>query len=379
MKIIIDARLYGLENAGLGRYVINLVENLKKIDEKNNYLVLLRKEYYFKLHFPKNWQKVLFDFRHYSLGEQIFLPLVLYRNKPDLVHFPHFNVPILYFGKFVVTIHDTLMHKFANEETTTLPKFYYLIRRLGYKAVFYKAVKASSFIVVPSNFVKEDLIKIYGLNRNKIFVTYEGVDRSIFNRKRGVRAKKVLNKYRLKPNEYFIYSGNAYPHKNLKTAIAGFKKLNKDLNRRAVFAICSSRNVFFKRLEEYIDSTKALAIVKLLGFVPDSDYKILLNHSIGFIFPSLSEGFGLPGLEAMASGTLLLASDIPVFREIYSDHAIYFNPKSSRSISDKLVEALEISLKDDRRRNKMLKSAGDFVKKYSWFKMTQETLEVYKE
>ena len=91
MKILIDARLYGLENAGLGRYAVNLIDQLAKLDKANDYVLLLRKKYFEELVLPKNFKKVLADFQHYSLGEQLLLPKIILAEKPDLSHFLHFK------------------------------------------------------------------------------------------------------------------------------------------------------------------------------------------------------------------------------------------------------------------------------------------------
>src|SRR3989344_9686025 len=98
MKILIDARLWGLENTGLGRYTINLVERLKNQNGKNDYIIFLRKKYFNELKFPKNWQKVLAESKHYSIKEQVEIPKLISKNKPDLVHFLHFNIPLLFKG-----------------------------------------------------------------------------------------------------------------------------------------------------------------------------------------------------------------------------------------------------------------------------------------
>lgn len=174
MKIVIDGRLYGLENAGLGRYVINLVDQLSKIDKQNSYVLLLRKKYFESLVLPSNWKKILADFRHYSFAEQLLLPKIIKKEKPDIVHFPHFNVAILYNGKFVVTIHDMLMHKFTGLSATTLPTLFYYIKQSIYKIVFTIAVTRAVKIIVPSETVKNDLIDYYKIDNRKIEVIYEG-------------------------------------------------------------------------------------------------------------------------------------------------------------------------------------------------------------
>ena len=174
MKILIDGRLYGLENAGLGRYLINLIAELSKIDSENKYILLLRKKYFESLNLPANWEKVLADFRHYTLSEQLMLPGLIKKESPDLVHFPHFNVPVFYRGKYVVTIHDMLMHKFSGLSATTLPASLYYLKELIYKLVFAAAVKGAVKIIVPSETVKKELTDRYRVDIGKVEVIYEG-------------------------------------------------------------------------------------------------------------------------------------------------------------------------------------------------------------
>lgn len=364
MKILIDARFYGLENAGLGRYVVNLVMELAKIDSENSFIILLRKKYYDLLNLPPNWKKVLVDFRHYSLQEQLVLPGIIKKENPDLVHFPHFNVPIFYSGRYVVTIHDKLMHQQKGLEATTLGPISYFIKRLGYRIVFDTAIRKSSKIFVPSESVKNDLMHEYKVPQEKFVVTYEGFDSKVSDTE-SVDIEKP----------YFVYSGNAYPHKNLKRLIRAVSMLNNGSQKKVYLAIASARNIFTKRLEAVISKEKAGEFVKLLGFVPDSKLGGLYKNAVGFVFPSLSEGFGLPGLEAMNVGTLVLASEIPVFKEVYKEHALYFNPLDFSSIEKAMIKALEV---EPSQRKKMIEEGQKFAKIYSWAKMAKQTLEIYK-
>lgn len=365
MKILIDARLYGSENAGLGRYIINLILELSKIDSKDEYVILLRKKYFDSLILPKNWKKVLADFRHYSFREQIFLPGIIRKENPDITHFPHFNVPVFYSGKYVVTIHDLLMHTQKGLAATTLSAPFYFIKRLAYKFVFDTAVKKSRTIIVPSNAVRDDLEKVYKGVSEKIVVTYEGFDTKI----------SKTGSVKMNP-PYFVYAGNAYPHKNLERLIKAIVFLNHNRDKKVYLAIASARNIFTARTQNLINELKAKEFVKLLGFVPDNELGSLYKNSLGFVFPSLSEGFGLPGLEALNVGTLLLASQIPVFKEIYGSHAIYFNQLDFTSIEKAMINAIETKLED---RRKMIEEGQKFVKKYSWSKMTKETSKIYKD
>lgn len=373
MRIVIDARFYGIENTGLGRYTLNLVESLKKKDKDNKYIILLRRHYFNRLKFSNNWEKVLFDYGHYSFSEQIALPITLYKLKPDLVHFPHFNVPIFWFGNFIVTLHDLLMHKFKGKETTNLPFFLYPIKRLGYYISFTYAALRAKKIIVPTEYVKKDFLGLYKRSPNDVKVIYEGLDERYLTK---VTDKEdALKKFHIN-GKYFIYTGNAYPHKNLPNAIKALIQLNKKSKEKVLFLISSARSVFTKRIEELIKKLNAGKYVKFLGFISDGDLKTLYKEAIAFVYPSLSEGFGLQGLEVMASGGIVLASNIKVFKEVYEDNVIYFEPRSIESIAKAMEDALNL---EDGKRRKLMEKSQLFLKRYSWEKMAEETMKVYKE
>ncbi len=372
-KILIDARMYGLEYSGIGRYIINLINEIKNLEIEENFIILLKEKYFNRLKLPANWDKIICDYNHYTLEEQVKLPFLISNIKPDLVHFPHFNIPIFYSGKFVVTIHDMTMHS-QGRNATTLPLYKYFLKRIPYKLVFKKALENSSKIIVPSNFVKGELIKNFNVNPSKVRVIYEGV--SIKDTHYKNKVQKILDNYDLKEKEYFFYTGNAYPHKNLELAIKAIKVLNKSLNSNFYFAIAGLKDFFIKRLEKFAKDESCLKYVKFLGFVPDEDLSLLYKNSIAFVYPSLSEGFGLQGLEAMSLKTPLLASNIPVFKEIYRDFPYYFDPYSLDSLSFCMKKVLNIS---DKKKDEKIMKAKKILKGYSWRKMAQETLFVYRD
>ena len=361
MKILLDARLYGLEHRGIGRYLINLISNLQKLDRKNEYVVLLRKKYFDTLKVPINWEKVLVDVPHYSFREQIVLPRVIKKHGANLVHFPHFNIPLFWRGNFVATIHDMTMHS-QGRNASKLSFFRYYLKRLLYKLIFRKAVKRSKKVIVPSKAVKKELSSYFHVKEEKFVVSYEGVG----SFPSGGDGEKILKKYSLKKSKYFLYVGSTYPHKNLKLTAKAATRFNERNKSDIPFAISSSTDFFTKRL------TKENA--KLLGFVPDTDLGVLYRKSLAFIYPSLSEGFGLQGLEAMKEGTLVLASDLPIFREIYEDSAIYFDPEKVDSISTAMEKALSMDVKE---RNKIIENGKEYVSKYSWENMAKITLRAY--
>ncbi|MCJ7804276.1 glycosyltransferase family 4 protein [Patescibacteria group bacterium] len=369
MKIVIDARLYGLENAGIGRYLINLINQIEKIDKRNHYFLLLRKKYFEELNFKnKNWQKVLSDYPHYSFQEQLLLPLQLLKLKPDLVHFSHFNVPLFWWGKYVVTIHDLIKHESRGMKTTTHLSSVYWLKYVVYLFVVWLTVKKAAKIITPSKFWQEELAKRYALPKDKIIVTYEGVDESLKPQDKNSENKNILAKYKIK-KPFVVYTGSLYPHKNVERLAEAVGRLNQNLK----LVIICVRNVFYERFLVKIKKMGLSKSVNLVGFVPDEEIAAIYQQAEVFVFPSLWEGFGLPGLEAMGLGLPVLAAKASCLPEIYGEAALYFNPHKT----DDLVKKIKRVREDKKLREELVRKGLEQVKKYSWEKTAKETLLVY--
>jgi glycosyltransferase involved in cell wall biosynthesis len=388
----IDARMYGLKHAGIGRYTTSLLDKLIKLDNFSRFhwilfthqedLAELKEKYKDKFHYIKA------NFSHYSLAEQLIFPLVLYKINCDLVHFPHFNVPVFYRKPFVITIHDLIKNYFRGPETTTRNQFVYHIKYLGYQLVIKNAIRKAKKIFTPSQFIKKQVINQYQANPEKIIATPEGIDDkfSIFNppaclsgRQAGragfqfsnKEKEKILKKYQIK-KPYLLYVGSVYPHKNIDRLIEAVKVVRKEIPQINLVIVCS-RNIFWKRLKKKINLAKAKNFIKLTGFVPDQDMAILYQEAVSFVFPSLSEGFGLPPLEAMASGCPVISSNATCLPEIYGNAALFFDPLDSKDIAKKIINMAKNKKLRDQYRARGLKKAGE----YSWEKMAKKTFEEY--
>lgn len=366
-KIGIDVRLWGVKHAGIGRYTEELVKNLQEVDRRNEYILFCRRSDINEIPSREGWRKVIADIPHYTLREQVFLPGIFKKEKLDLLHVPHFNVPFLYDGKFIATIHDVLWHEVRGVGVTTLPAPLYLIKHLGYRMVINSAIRRAAKIITPTNTIKKNLIERFVIPPEKIAVTYEGIPVrfhiSIYE------SKKILEKYKIKKS-YLLYVGSLYPHKNVESVVRALKLIkDKEIN----LVIVSSRNVFAERFIGFVKKERVEELIKLLGYVPDEKLAVLYKNAEVFIYPTLSEGFGLPGLEAMAAGTPVVCSDIPVLHEVYGDAALYFDPKDTNDIANKIRQIL----KDNMTRSVLVKAGEKRVKQFSWQKMAEETLRVY--
>lgn len=361
MKIVIDARFWGPSHTGLGVYTRELVENIAKIDTTNSYTILLTADSFGQVQLPSNFHKKLVNARAYTFWEQILVAIVLYSLRPDLVHFPSINVPILYFGKYVVTVHDLIKHHSRGIATTTHSPIFYWLKYATYLLVTKLTVLRSKKIVVPSNQVKHEIITTFKVPPEKIAVTYEAASLIKSNKSADLKL----------PAKFAVYTGNAYPHKNLDRLIAIWPKIFQKTN--TVLIISSGRSTFSSKIEKLIDKNIAQQSIKFLGFLSDDQLSYAYSQATMYVFPTLLEGFGLPGLDAMSLGLPVVCSDIPVLREVYGPAALYFDPKSEQDMISKIT--MIATNKDVRK--KLIEQGISQVKKYSWKKMATETLSVY--
>lgn len=361
MRIAIDCRFWGPSHTGLGVYTQQLVENLAKIDKENHYFLLLRPEAISVITLPENFQKIEVDAPAYSIKEQLMLPLVLYRINPDLVHFASINIPVFYLGRYIITVHDLIKHASRGVATSTHNPLFYWLKYAVYLLVSWWAVHLSRKIIVPSATVKDQLRESYNLNPDKIVITHEAATIS------GQGRKKELPL----PQKFAIYVGNAYPHKNLANLIKAWKDVYKTTKTKLI--IVCGRSVFVRRFEQLLEKEQAQEYVSFVGYLNDEQLRFAYGRASVYVFPTLMEGFGIPGLDAMNLGLPVVCSDIPVLHEIYGPAARYFDPLNPAAIAQKVTEVL----RDKKIRAKLIVAGKARSAKYSWPKLARETLNTY--
>lgn len=366
-RIGLDLRFYRRSTGGLSRYSRNLLKELLAIDKENHYTAIITPEDEAEFDARgRNLQKLVVPIPHYSLAEQTKLPRVLKDQNFDLVHFTNFNHPILYRQPFVVTIHDLIMHLYPSGEQKKSP-----LRRLVYKLVV-RDCKRAQRIIVPSQATKNDLVKLFKLPPEKIIVTHEGSE-DIFCKH--TEREKIAVKERLKlPERYLLFVSRWEPYKGLPQLLRAYENLIKD-DPNLGLVICGKpeeRNPEVTRLVEQAKQRHPNIVTP--GFVSDENLAAIYAAAAAFVHVSLYEGFGIMILEAFASGAPVIASNTSSLPEVVGKAGLLVDPQDT----DGLTAAIKKVLTDSKLAEELRQKGFERVKQYSWRRMAEETLEVYR-
>lgn len=360
MKIGIDARLWN--ETGVGRYIRNLVENLIAIDHETDYILFVPPKIFHNNPYShvSNIRFVPSQIPWHSVREQtLFIPQLL-KEYCDIVHFPYFSYPVLYPKKFIVTIHDMIISHFDTGQATTTSPLIYKLKRIGYMVNNGIGLTRASHIITVSQTTKKEIVTTVGISPKKIRVIYEGVDNSL---QRSDKATKSIFK-----NPYILYVGNAYPHKNVPVLVHAFEQFVKK-HTMCQLVFVGPNDVFYKRLVKDSQKSPAKHAMQFFGPATDAQLITLYTHARCLVSPSLMEGFGLPVLEALFLGTPVVASDIPVYKELFNDWVLFFDPQNPADF----MEKMDTCFKKPPARI----SQKEILNTYNWKNTAKQTKDVY--
>ena len=372
MRIGLDMRMAGT-GEGIGRYVAEVAERLTAMDKKNQYVLLFSDSKIaanFVSQLPRdqvaNFQSEVVASKYYSWGEQTKLILELRKLKLDLVHFPNFNVPIFYPGKFVITIHDIIHHYYPGKKKS---RFFH---RLAYKATIWTAVKRAAKIIAVSEATKKDLMNKFHVPENKVVVIYEGINETLSDKSDLLNSAQKLQKYNIsKP--YILTVGVWRQYKNLPNLARAFDILREKYGRDYHLVLAGKIDGFYPEIQEEVYKIKNRGEIRSPGFIAEEDLPALYRNAKVFVLPSLIEGFGLTAVEAQAARTPVCASNIPVLREILGMGAVYFDPKNPLDMADKI----NLVLINQGKVEGLVDAGEKNARRYSWRTTAEQTLEVY--
>lgn len=378
MRIGIDATFLAfplLRDAGIGRYIRNLLEALAELDSENEYFLFLGDEGPLWA-LPGNWRRIIshLPLRHPAVRvfwHHLFLPPQCRRRKLDLLFSPAFTLPWwLPRGlRTVATVHDLsfLRH----------PEMYQGALRLAYlrRAVARTAQRADA-IVCPSEATKKDVVELLGVPPRRISVSYHGVAplgelSSADEARHAPLPCPMKSRYGL-GDSFFLFVGTLEARKNVAALIRAFHQLRqRGRPELRLVVVGKGARAFLKKTS--LAFSKEVEGVIFTGFLPDQELWALYRSATVFVSLSLWEGFGFPLLEAMAAGLPVIASKVGSIPELVGDAAMLVDPDDSPSV----VLAMERVLQDENLRRCIADRARQRVKEFNWRKAAKETLDVF--
>jgi glycosyltransferase involved in cell wall biosynthesis len=385
MRIGIDARTIlnpeiG-QAAGVGHYTYQLIRHLLISDRnlksnKNEYVLFfdncLRKKDAKKFQ-QKNVAIRNLPFSTYKrflpgVYSETLIGAALARERLNILHSVCCGIPIIYRGKLIVTARDLAFYKMPE----LFPRWLRIKSRMP-QSLF----KRANAVIATSQSSKKDLIELFGLDPKKIFVVPNGIDGRFFKKAPKKEIERVKKKYKIK-GKYLLFMSTIKPLNNLTRLITAFSKIEKKLNKKGTgekyFLVLAGKDGWLS--EEIHQIATDLGLKKEIifpGYIPPKDLNPIFDGAELFVFPPVYEEFGAPVLEAMATGTPVIASNVSSIPEIAGGAAELVDPYDVDKMGEKILELIS----DKRRQEEMIKNGLIQAKKFTWPKCARETLEVY--
>jgi glycosyltransferase involved in cell wall biosynthesis len=364
VRIAIDARK--LHDFGIGTYIRNVLRGLARIDHDTEYVLLCQeRDCPLAPSLGANFRAVSDASQPYSMREQFSVPWALRRERIDLFHAPHYVLPPLRRGKSVVTIHDCIHLMFPE----------YLPNRLALsyaRASLWAAARISNRIMTVSETSKRDILRFFDVPAEKISVIYNGIDERFRVQPPEEEMSRVAQRYQL-TGDFVLYAGNVKPHKNVERLIDAFHLVRQDGLDHLQLIVIGDEISRYAELRRAVHRYNLHKYVRFLGYMPDATLAVLYRLAAVFVFPSLYEGFGLPPLEAMASGAPVVTSNVSSLPEVVGDAAVLVDPRDPRAIADGVRRVLTEPGLRETLRAKGLNRAAEF----SWDRSVQRIRQIY--
>jgi glycosyltransferase involved in cell wall biosynthesis len=366
VRVAIDVRK--LHDYGIGTYVRNLVSELARQDDDAEYVLLCAAadRNAFAALGPRFTAQVV-GAGNYTVREQLAIPWAVASAGVDLFHAPHYVVPPITRGRFVVTIHDCIHLRFPQ----------YLPNRTAiYYARFMmaSAARRSRRVLTVSQASKDDIVNFLRVPASKVEVIHNALDPRLAGEPTAEEVAHVRERFLLN-SPFVLYTGNIKPHKNLDRLVEAFAILRRDGFENTKLLIIGDEVSQYPNLRRLVHRHQLHQHVRFLGFVPDATLAVLYRLAAVFVFPSLYEGFGLPPLEAMAAGAPVITSNVSSLPEVVGDAALLIDPMDAGAIA----RAMASVLGDPRLRDDLVRRGRERVKAFSWTRSVARIRAVYGE
>jgi glycosyltransferase involved in cell wall biosynthesis len=366
VRIGIDARK--LHDFGIGTYIRNLLRQLSRLDRETEFVVLCKPEDLEALGtLGENFRAVPETAGNYSIAEQVKVPLALWREGVTLFHAPHYVLPPLVRCKSVVTIHDCIHLMF--------PQYLPNPMALAYARTSIRlAARRATRVMTVSESSKRDILRFVDTEPDKIDVIYNAYDDRFGVEPLEEDVIRVRERFQLH-DEFVLYAGNVKPHKNVERLIQAFDLVRKRGLDHLKLVIIGDEVSKYAALRRAVHKHQLHKYVRFLGYLPEETLAVMYRLAGVFVFPSLYEGFGLPPLEAMASGTPVVTSNVSSMPEVAGDAAILVDPYDPGAIADGIGTVLT----DERVRRELRAKGVMRARQFSWEASVRRIRDIYAE
>jgi glycosyltransferase involved in cell wall biosynthesis len=381
LRIVADVRR--VRDFGIGTYIRGLLHALAAIDQSDDYiLVALPEDVRTFASLPPNFKTTVYRKTDSYYMHHVAFPLFLHRLAPDLVHIPLNQIPLFMMEPYVVTIHDMASLLFETRSGVHMDVRRFLLRR---------GLLRAKRIIAVSESTRRDVSEALGIPEGRISLAYNAPNPEFFRPVRSTDARaagpqreqleraRILERYQVH-YPFLLYAGNIRPQKNIPRLVEAFAVAREQLSRHPVYGdlhliIIGDEISRYPSVRRAVIQTRVERAVRFLGFVPFDTLRVFFESAAAFVFPSLYEGFGLPPLEAMASGTPVVTSNVSSLPEVVGDAAIMVNPENVFEIARGIQEVL---LDEDLRRQLIAKGKAQAAR-FSWERTARQVLDVYRE
>jgi glycosyltransferase involved in cell wall biosynthesis len=380
LRIVIDAR--HVKDFGIGTYIRNLVHALGRIDEQNQYFLVAGRDSLQEFAgLPENFTTANYEKSDTSVRDQIAFPLFLHQFSADVFHVPHNVVPLIMPRPFVVTVHDLSSILFEQQ-----PGMYKNFLRYQFRRGLQRAAK----VIAVSEATRRDITTLFGALAGKIRVVYnapdpkflEAIGVCLTSEERDAHLlyrRRLLERYQIN-YPFLLYAGAIRPQKNIPRLVEAFAVVRGDLEQHPIYKdlhliIIGDEISKYPAVRRAVIKTRVENVVRFLGFVPLETLRVFYEAACAFIFPSLYEGFGLPPLEALASGVPVVASNVSSLPEVVGDAAILVNPENVFDIARGIREALT----DEERKVQLILKGYEQARRFNWEKTARQVFDIYEE
>jgi len=375
-KIGIECESIEDQSWGVGRIIKKLLEEISRRPE-------LQKEFrfflYFKSRIPnlsyldnpifvKKIIKLPLIPPSFSIYYYLLLPIKLYFEKLDLMFFPNYMLPIIFRGKSLVVLTEDIYYEFKQGK---LPWRY----KLAYRIFASWAVKHATKIIAISETSKSELIKLFRIKPERIVVNQLGVDRPSKASNFQLSAQKEIRNWALDIENYILYVGQAFPRRHLRETMLAFEKVAPRFPGLKLIAIGKDKYnpPLIEELKNKINHRLGYEGIIYKDYVPEEELQKLYAGAKALVYVSSKEAFGLPPLEALAYGSVPVVADSAVTREIFGDRAFFVKDADS---PDSIAQAIVEGLTNDQKREEIINSASEILKKYTWSVHTDRFIEI---